>query len=70
MTEALKIPNQVVDSDWKDDVDYETYGTDEEEKEYISPTNVSKESINKIKARNLRRGQTILSIFNKNNLAA
>ena len=70
MTEKLKIPNQVVESDWKDDVDYQTYGTDQEEMEYISPTEVSKESINKIKARNLKRGQTILSIFNKHDLVA
>ena len=42
MTEALKIPNHVIDSDWKDDVDYETYGTDEQEMEYISPADVSK----------------------------
>lgn len=65
MTETLKIPSQVVDSDWKDDIDYETYGTDQQEMEYISPTEVSKESINKIKARNLKRGQTILSVFGK-----
>lgn len=25
MAEALKIPNQVVDSDWKDDIDFETF---------------------------------------------
>lgn len=65
MTETLKIPSQVVDSDWKDDIDYETYGTDQQEMEYISPAEVSKESINKIKARNLKRGQTILSVFGK-----
>lgn len=70
MTEKLKIPNQVVESDWKDDISYQTYGTDQEEMEYISPAEVSKESINKIKARNLKRGQTILNIFNKRDLVA
>ena len=44
--EALEIPNQVIDSDWKDDIDYEPY-TDE--KEYISPESVNKETIAKIK---------------------
>ncbi len=67
MAEALKIPNQVVDADWRNDVgDYETYGTEAEEMEYVSPDEVNKESIEKIKARNLSRGRTILGIFNKN----
>ncbi len=67
MAEALKIPNQVVDADWRNDVgDYETYGTETEEMEYVSPDEVNKESIEKIKARNLSRGRTILGIFNKN----
>ena len=49
---TLNIPNEVIDSDWKDDidVDYAIYGNDEtEEGEYISPTSISKESIEKIK---------------------
>ena len=50
--QTLTIPNEVVDSDWKDDVDveYAIYGNNEkQEGEYISPQNVSKESLNKIK---------------------
>ena len=70
MAEALKIPNQVIDADWRNDVgDYETYGTETEEMEYVSPDEVDKESIEKIKARNLSRGRTVLGIFNKNLVA-
>ena len=62
MAEKLNIPKRVVDSNWKDDVDvdYAIYGDDErEEREYISPTEVSKESIDKIKKRNLKIGHFI-----------
>lgn len=66
MTETLKLPTEVVDSDWKDDVgiDYETYGTNKQEIEYIAPAEISKESIEKIKARKL--GHNVLGIFSKN----
>ena len=55
MAEKLNIPKRVVDSDWKDDVDidYATYGDEKAEREYISPTEVSKESISMIKKRKL-----------------
>ena len=46
MTQALKIPNKVVDSDWKDDVDYEAY---EDERTYVSPDSIKKETLKKIK---------------------
>lgn len=46
MTQALKIPTKVVNSDWKDNIDYEAY-TDE--KTYVSPESIKKETINKIK---------------------
>lgn len=49
---TLNIPNEVIDSDWKDDVDvdYAIYGnTEKQEGEFISPESVSKESLNKIK---------------------
>ena len=68
-TEALSLPKEVVNADWKDDtVDYETYGTPKQEMEYISPDAISKESIDKIKARKLNRGRghNVLSIFSKN----
>ncbi len=70
MTEQLKIPNQVIDSSWRDDVDldFETYGTDRQEREYISPAEVSDVSIEKIKARKLNkeRGHKLLTVFSRN----
>ena len=63
MAEALELPKEVVDSDWKDDIDYEPYGTNKQEKEYVSPDTVSRESIQKIKARNEKFGRNILSII-------
>lgn len=45
-TETINLPTKVVDSDWKDDIDYEPY---EDEKTYISPTNIKKETIARIK---------------------
>lgn len=63
--QTLNIPSEVVDSDWRDDIDtayatrddastttedFEFYGGNEtQEGEYISPTKVSKESIDQIK---------------------
>ena len=70
MAEALKIPNQVIDSDWKDDIDFQTYGTDKQVAEYVSPAQVSKESIEKIKARDEKLGHSILSIMKQEKLAA
>jgi hypothetical protein len=66
MTETLKLPKEVVKSDWEDDVDldYETYGTNKQEMEYISPDKVSKESLESIKNRKI--GQNILNILSKN----
>ena len=44
--ETLELPNQVIDSEWKDDIDYETY---KDEGTYISPESVNKETIKRIK---------------------
>ena len=47
MAETLKIPNTVVDSDWKDDVDvdYAIYGGNEKnEREYIPQAEINKKS--------------------------
>ena len=65
--EAINLPNNVVNADWKDDIDYESYGTNKQEMEYISPDKVSKESINRIKSRkiNQERGHKFF-IFTKN----
>ncbi len=49
---TLNIPNQVIDSEWQDDidVDYAIYGgNDEREGEYISPDSVNNESLDQIK---------------------
>ena len=71
MAETLKIPNQVIDSDWKDDIgDFETYGTEKQEMEYVPPDEVSEASIEKIKAMNLERGRSVLDIFKHDKLAA
>ena len=45
-TQTIKLPTKVIDSDWKDDIDYEPY---EDEKTYISPSDVKKETIDRIK---------------------
>ena len=45
-SQTITLPTKVVDSDWKDDIDYEAY---EDEKTYISPDKVKKEAIAKIK---------------------
>ena len=75
MAEKLKIPTEVIDADWKDDVglDYETYGTEKQEMEYVSPDNVPKESIEKIKSMDLtqkfrQRGQKIGKLFSLENI--
>lgn len=76
-TQTLNIPNQVIDSDWKDDIDvgyatstddngldFAIYGDDEtKEGEYISPSEVSKESIKRIKNRQIRLAFTGLRKF-------
>lgn len=66
---------EVQNSDWKDDIDYETFGTNEQEMEYISPDKVSESSIEKIKNIDLRpklkdRGSKIASVFNSEKLLA
>ena len=43
---TIKLPKKVIDSEWKDDIDYETY---QEEGAYISPSEVKKATIARIK---------------------
>ena len=46
-TTTIKLPKQVIDSDWKKDgIDYEPY---QEEGTYISPSEVKKSTIARIK---------------------
>ena len=56
MAETLKLPNTVIDSDCKDDVDvdYAIYGGSEKnERQYVSQTEISKEKIERIKQRKI-----------------
>ena len=43
-TTTIKLPKKVIDSEWKDDIDYESY-----EGTYISPSKVKKTTIARIK---------------------
>lgn len=43
---TINLPNKVIDSEWRDDIDYEAY---EEEGTYISPSEVEKTTIARIK---------------------
>ena len=69
MAETIKIPTEVWESNWKDDVDvdYAIYGDNEkQEAEYIAPDKVSKKSIEMIKSIDLRqrfknRGEKLLA---------
>lgn len=51
MTQTINLPNKVINSDWRDDIDYQPY---EEEGTYISPEQVRKETISKIKQSSIR----------------
>ena len=56
MAETLKLPNTVINSDWKDDVDvdYAIYGGSEKgEREYVSQAEIDKEKIDRIKQRKI-----------------
>ena len=43
---TITLPNKVIDSEWRDDIDYEAYA---EEGTYISPSEVKKTTIARIK---------------------
>lgn len=78
MKEALKIPKEVVNANWKDDVpdlDYETYGSEKEEMDYVGPNDIPKESIEKIKSINLTQrfresGRKINDLIKEEKIAA
>ena len=73
MAEILKLPKQVVDSEWRDDidtdfakVDYAIYGGNEQkEREFVSPDKISRESLAKIKQRNQKIGSLFTGRFDK-----
>lgn len=76
MAETINLPKQVINSNWKDDVDvdYAIYGdTEKEEREYISPKSVDRETRSKIEAikkRNIKLGHTAMLFGIKDKLAA
>lgn len=63
----------MVDTGWENStIDFETYGTNKQEMEYVSPEEVPKESIEKIK-KIKQRGSMVSLVFsreNKNKLVA
>ena len=63
-TEDIKLPTKVVDSEWKDDIDYEPY---EDEKTYISPGDIKKETIMRIKKSPIKLSIRSLIDWNKIN---
>lgn len=50
-TQTIQLPTKVIDSDWKDDIDYQPF---EDEGTYISPSDVTKETIAKIKKSSIK----------------
>lgn len=46
MKDEIHLPKEVVDSEWRDDIDYQAY---EDEGEYISPEKINKTTIERIK---------------------
>lgn len=83
-TQTLNIPSEVVDSEWRDDIDtdyatredgsiesnFEFYGDNEkQEGEYISPSKVSKESLSQIKDFQVKLDFTKLGKLLKQELA-
>ncbi|MBO4812624.1 hypothetical protein J5491_00515 [Candidatus Saccharibacteria bacterium] len=72
--EKLQLPDEVVNAGWEN-INFETYGTNKQEMEYVPPEKVSEESIERIKEREqkLKRGSMLRLVFsrgNKNKLAA
>lgn len=45
-TQTIELPTKVIDSEWRDDIDFEPY---EDEKTYVSPDSIKRETIAKIK---------------------
>ncbi len=57
MTEKLKLPPNVVNSSWRDDIDYAPY---EDEMNYIPPENVENATAEQAKRRNIKIGRVAL----------
>ncbi len=68
MAEKLNLPKQVINTNWKDDVDvdYAIYGGNEkQEREYVSQEQLSKEKIDRIKKRKIG----MVALFSSQNTA-
>lgn len=61
MTETIKLPKEVVNADWKDDIDYTPY---DNEMDYISPAKVETATAEQAKRRNIKIGH--VALFGKN----
>ena len=59
--EKLSIPTEVIDSDWKDDIDYEPYMNEEA---YIQPEKVERATAEQAKHRDIKVGK--VALFSKN----
>ena len=62
-TETIKLPTEVIDSDWKDDIDYEPYKNEDKYK-YIQPQKVESATAEQAKRRNIKIGH--VALFGKN----
>ena len=65
-TETIKLPTEVIDSDWKDDIDdidYEPYKNEDTYK-YIQPQKVESATAEQAKRRNIKIGH--VALFGKN----
>lgn len=60
--EKLKTPTEVIDSDWRDDVDYEAYA---DEANYVQPKEVEKATAEEAKKLNVKIGH--VALFSKEN---
>lgn len=63
-TEDIALPKDVVDSEWRDDIDYTPY---QDEGTYVSPKRVTKATINKIKSSPIKLSIRNLVDWNKVN---
>lgn len=59
--EKLKLPTEVINSEWKDDIDYEPYMNEET---YIQPDKVERATAEQAKHRNIKIGK--VALFSKN----
>lgn len=67
MTEALKLPTKVIDSEWRDDIGFESYDNEAEYK-YVPPATVEKITAKQAKSRDVRIGR--VALFSRNDKLA